>query len=61
MDIEEIIRRVQRKLGVEVDGKAGPVTWEAIYQEVVGTASKVSLYTPGLSVATISPVPLTPV
>jgi peptidoglycan L-alanyl-D-glutamate endopeptidase CwlK len=40
MDIEEIIRRVQRKLGVEVDGKAGPVTWKAIYEEVVGTDSR---------------------
>jgi peptidoglycan L-alanyl-D-glutamate endopeptidase CwlK len=40
MDIEEIIKRVQRKLGVEDDGKAGPITWTAIYEEIVGTDSR---------------------
>jgi peptidoglycan L-alanyl-D-glutamate endopeptidase CwlK len=40
MDIEEIIKRVQKKLGVEVDGKAGPITWRAIYEDVVGTDSR---------------------
>lgn len=36
MSITEIIRRVQLKLRLEVDGIAGPVTWNAIYREIVG-------------------------
>lgn len=35
MKIEEIISRVQKKLGVLVDGRAGPETWGAIYAHVV--------------------------
>jgi peptidoglycan L-alanyl-D-glutamate endopeptidase CwlK len=31
MTIEEMIREVQSKLGVDVDGKAGPKTWAAIH------------------------------
>lgn len=31
MNIEEVIRAVQREVGVGVDGKAGPETWQAIY------------------------------
>ena len=31
MNIEETIIAVQRKLGVQADGKAGPQTWAAIY------------------------------
>jgi peptidoglycan L-alanyl-D-glutamate endopeptidase CwlK len=31
MNIEETIIAVQRKLGVQADGKAGPQTWSAIY------------------------------
>ena len=36
MRIEEMIAAVQDKLGVEVDGKAGPETWGAIYARLVG-------------------------
>jgi len=35
MRIEEIIAAVQQVLGVDVDGKAGPQTWSAIYERVV--------------------------
>ena len=36
MNIEEMIRAVQKELGVGVDGRAGPETWEAIYLRVTG-------------------------
>lgn len=36
MSIEKIIRAVQQKVGVEVDGKPGPQTWAAIHQVVIG-------------------------
>lgn len=35
MRIEEMISAVQTALGVEVDGKAGPQTWGAIYERLV--------------------------
>lgn len=35
MKTEEMIRAVQQKLGIDVDGKAGPQTWGAIYQAIV--------------------------
>jgi peptidoglycan L-alanyl-D-glutamate endopeptidase CwlK len=35
MKTEAMIRAVQQKLGIDVDGKAGPQTWGAIYQRVV--------------------------
>lgn len=35
MKIDEIISGVQKKLGVLVDGRAGPETWGAIYAYVV--------------------------
>ena len=35
MTIEEIIAAVQARLGVQVDGKAGPETWGAIYRRIV--------------------------
>ncbi|MBN8558469.1 MAG: M15 family metallopeptidase [Proteobacteria bacterium] len=35
MRIEEMIAAIQQELGVEVDGKAGPVTWGAIYERLV--------------------------
>ena len=38
MNMEEIIRAVQKALGVEVDGKPGPETWKAIYFRVTGKA-----------------------
>jgi peptidoglycan L-alanyl-D-glutamate endopeptidase CwlK len=36
MKIEEMIAGVQKKLGVQVDGRAGPETWGAIYAQIVG-------------------------
>ena len=42
MSLDMIIRAVQQKLAVEVDGKAGPQTWAAIYQVVVGKAVPVT-------------------
>ena len=35
MKTEEMIRAVQQKLDIEVDGRAGPQTWGAIYQAIV--------------------------
>lgn len=35
MKIEEIIAAVQQKVGVQVDGRAGPETWGAIYAHLV--------------------------
>ena len=34
MDLSEIISAVQKTLGVEVDGTAGPETWNAIYTRI---------------------------
>jgi peptidoglycan LD-endopeptidase CwlK len=39
MQIEEMVRAVQAKLGVGVDGRAGPETWGAIYKRIVDRAS----------------------
>jgi len=36
MDTELVIRAVQRKLGLEEDGRPGPITWAAIYSKIVG-------------------------
>jgi peptidoglycan L-alanyl-D-glutamate endopeptidase CwlK len=36
MDIEAMIRGVQKELGIGVDGRAGPQTWAAIYHRVTG-------------------------
>lgn len=35
MRIEEMIAAVQQELGVDVDGRAGPQTWGAIYEHLV--------------------------
>ena len=35
MKIEEMVAAVQKKLGVQVDGRAGPETWGAIYAHIV--------------------------
>lgn len=35
MKIEQMIAAVQEKLGVQVDGRAGPETWGAIYARIV--------------------------
>ncbi len=39
MQIEEMVRAVQARLGIEVDGRAGPQTWGAIFQRIVDRAS----------------------
>jgi peptidoglycan LD-endopeptidase CwlK len=36
MKLEDIISAVQDKLGVQVDGRAGPQTWAAVYNKIVG-------------------------
>jgi len=36
MKTEEMIRAIQTKLGIQVDGRAGPETWGAIYTHIVG-------------------------
>lgn len=40
MTLEEMISAVQKKLGVQVDGKAGPQTWTAVYAALVRPKSK---------------------
>ena len=35
MQIEEVVPAVQTKLGIDVDGHAGPQTWGAIYKRIV--------------------------
>ncbi|WEN14030.1 M15 family metallopeptidase [Rhodanobacter sp. AS-Z3] len=35
MKLEDMISAVQKKVGVAVDGKAGPQTWSAIYSKLV--------------------------
>lgn len=35
MTLDAIIRSVQGHLGLQVDGKAGPLTWSAIYRSLV--------------------------
>lgn len=40
MRIEDMIAAVQEELGVEVDGKAGPQTWGAIYARLVSKRIK---------------------
>ena len=34
MNLPDMIRAVQKALGVDVDGKAGPETWTAIYNKI---------------------------
>ncbi len=41
--IDELIAAVQVKLGVSVDGVAGPQTWEAIYGRIVKPIAKTGL------------------
>lgn len=36
MEIEAMISAVQTALGIDVDGRAGPQTWGAIYTKIVG-------------------------
>ena len=43
MQIEAMVRAVQAKLGVGVDGRAGPETWSAIYKRIVARGSPADL------------------
>lgn len=43
MRIDEIISAVQSTLGIQIDGKAGPETWGAIYDKIVKPAKTTSL------------------
>jgi peptidoglycan L-alanyl-D-glutamate endopeptidase CwlK len=36
MHIEGMIKSIQSRLGLEPDGKAGPLTWTALYEKIVG-------------------------
>src|SRR5947207_8535261 len=36
MNLTDTIRAIQKKLGLDVDGKPGPETWAAIHLAVVG-------------------------
>ena len=38
MNIDAVIRGVQEHVGVAVDGRAGPETWNAIYEALLGKA-----------------------
>ena len=40
MRIEDMLRAVQEELGVTVDGRAGPETWQAIYTRIVVPRTK---------------------
>ncbi|MFO1418212.1 MAG: M15 family metallopeptidase [Methylotetracoccus sp.] len=51
MRIEEMIAAVQQELGIEVDGKAGPQTWGAVYQRIVGKS--IDGASPSTEIATV--------
>ncbi len=53
MRIEEMIAAVQKKLGVQVDGRAGTETWGAIYAALV--KPKVEGLPPGEAIETADP------
>lgn len=40
MQLNEMIIAVQQELGIQADGKAGPQTWNAIYQRIVNKSRK---------------------
>jgi peptidoglycan L-alanyl-D-glutamate endopeptidase CwlK len=40
MNIDEVIRAIQKKVGVGVDGKAGPKTWAAIHARLLPNAPR---------------------
>lgn len=53
MRIEEMIAAVQKTLGLEVDGKAGPQTWGAIYARLV--EKKIDGQKPADALASVDP------
>ncbi|MEP6602820.1 MAG: M15 family metallopeptidase [Spartobacteria bacterium] len=40
MNVPDVIRAIQKELGVDVDGNAGTDTWEAIYNRIVPKAQQ---------------------
>ena len=57
MTIEELIAAVQAELRVQVDGKAGPETWGAIYRRIVQPVTRpaVTGRTTGTDLAEVDP------
>lgn len=53
MQIEEIIAAVQKKLGVQVDGRAGPETWATIYSYII--KPKTAVVDPAEVIDTVDP------
>lgn len=53
MTLEEMIRAVQKKLGVEVDGRPGTETWGAIYAHIV--KPKIAGATPAEAISEVDP------
>jgi peptidoglycan L-alanyl-D-glutamate endopeptidase CwlK len=53
MTIEEMIAAVQKKLGVQVDGRAGTETWGAIYAHIV--KAKVGGVAPAEAIEAVDP------
>jgi peptidoglycan L-alanyl-D-glutamate endopeptidase CwlK len=53
MQIEDIITAVQKKLGIQIDGRAGPETWSAIYAAIV--KPKAAQTTPAALIDTVDP------
>lgn len=41
MKVDEMIAEIQKKLGIQVDGRAGTETWGAIYARIVGPTDHV--------------------
>lgn len=61
MDLEQMIRAVQAKLGIEVDGRSGPETWKAIYRRIFKKKPVVMAPTPAATNAPDVPAAMQPV
>jgi len=55
MTIEEMIAAVQAELRIQVDGKAGPETWGAVYRHIVKPAAR-PVVAPGATVTDLADV-----
>lgn len=53
MQINEMIQAIQKALGVQVDGRAGPETWGAIYAALV--KAKIGGQAPELAIEMVDP------
>lgn len=53
MTLEEMVRAVQKKLGVEVDGRPGTETWGAIYAHIV--KPKIAGVVPAEAISEVDP------